>query len=211
MFGMFDYRAHKLYLLLFGLPIFIFSLITVFGLPLLSYGLGIHLSDTRIWQILISIALQIFNEIVWTFFLTVIINKLCNFLFSIFVDVIPCDNRTKEEAQLVVYSGSKAITLIDIDRIHPSQWSDELIASVPKTDWVRNIFYRQITMKRFEMLREYFTQNPSEAFTIYNVEKIVKNSPFPFDFVEKTLTNVRYRRMLIIYTFFIYLLLFKPF
>jgi len=211
MFGMLDYRAHKLYLILFGLPTFIISLLTVFGLPLLSYGLGVKFSDVRLWQILISIGSQFFLELLWTFIITVIITRLCNFIFSLFVDIIPSDGRSKQEAQQVVYSGAKAITLINLDRIHPSQWTDELIAAIPQTDWVRNLLYRKISIQRFEMLKSYFSLHPDATFNEYTVNKIVSESLLPVTLFEKIVTNVFYRRMLVIYSFFLYLLVSRPF
>jgi hypothetical protein len=211
MFGMLDYRAHKLYLILFGIPIFFLSLISVLGLPLLSYGLGIKFSEVRLLQILISLGAQFVLEILWTLILTGVIAKLFIFIFSLFIDVIPSDGRTPTQALQVVYSGTKAITLIDLDRIHPSLWSDELIASIPKMDWVMNLFYREVLILRFEMLRTHFTMHPNEPFSEYHVKQIVQKSSFPITLGEKVLTVVSYRRMALVYSFFLYLLLFKPF
>ena len=210
MFGMLDYRAHKLYLILFGLPNLVFSLVTIFGLPLLSYSLGIKFSDVRLWQILISLGLQFLIEILWTLIVTGLIAKVCSFIFSLFVDILPSDGRTKQEAQQVVYAGEKAITLINLDRIHPSQWTDELIAATPKTDWVRNLFYREISIQRFEMLKNYFSIHTHETFNEYTVKKVVKESHLPLTLSELILTSPLYRRMLVLYSFFLYLLVFNP-
>ena len=211
MFGMLDYRAHKLYLILFGMPIFFLSLISVLGLPLLSYGLGIKFSEVRLLQILISLGAQFVLEIIWTLILTGMVAKLFVFIFSLFIDVIPSDGRTPTQALQVVYSGTTAITMIDLNRIHPSLWSDELIASIPKMDWIMNILYREILILRFEMIRTHFIMYPDESFNEYRIRQIVQKSSFPMTLSEKVLTNISYRRMVLVYSFFLYLLLFKPF
>lgn len=40
MFGMLDYRAHKLYLILFGIPIIILKVVTLLGIGFIAYLVG---------------------------------------------------------------------------------------------------------------------------------------------------------------------------
>ena len=109
MFGMLDYRAHKLYFLIFFIPISLLTLFSLFALPLINYSIGFFLSDVRVLQILISLVSLFVLEIVWLLFIFGFISKLFQFIFELFVDVIPHDGRTKEEAKMVVYNGDKAI------------------------------------------------------------------------------------------------------
>ena len=54
MFGMLDYRAYKLYLILFFIPLFLLTLFQVFGLPFIYYAIGANLAENRILEIIIS-------------------------------------------------------------------------------------------------------------------------------------------------------------
>jgi hypothetical protein len=55
MFGMLDYRAHKLYWLL-TLPMSLcFSLIATFGIAFVAYWLGVEFGTKYVWLCLIAI------------------------------------------------------------------------------------------------------------------------------------------------------------
>lgn len=55
MFGMLDYRAHKLYLLLFGIPWYVIRWMIIIGLPFIYYGIGLKVADNRLLQIVVSL------------------------------------------------------------------------------------------------------------------------------------------------------------
>jgi ammonia channel protein AmtB len=99
MFGMLDYRAHKLYLILFFLPNLALVLFATLGLPVINYSVGISLADNRVIQILISLVSLLILELVWIAFIYGLISKFYQFLFGLFVDIIPSNGRSEEEAK----------------------------------------------------------------------------------------------------------------
>ena len=54
MFGMLDYRAHKLYIILFFIPNLILNLFAIFGIKIISITIGLAFADERIFQFLIA-------------------------------------------------------------------------------------------------------------------------------------------------------------
>ena len=65
MFGMLDYRAHKLYVILFFIPNIFLSLFALFGIPLINYSIGLQFADERIYQILLSLVALFVVEFLW--------------------------------------------------------------------------------------------------------------------------------------------------
>ena len=62
------------------------------------------------------------------------------FLFGLFVDIIPADGRTSEEAQAVVWNGDKAIHLLKFNKKKPKDWTDEDIEKLSSGFF--NYFYK---------------------------------------------------------------------
>ena len=211
MFGMLDYRAHKLYLLLFGIPIIVIQLAACFGLPFVNYALGHEFADDRLWQILISIGLTFVVGIVWAIFIFGFVNKLFEFVFGLFVDVIPTDGRNKEQAKAVVHGGEKAIIRLKIANLDAKEWTDEDILSFVKLDWVASWFFHDEISKRLETVREHFIEHPSLEVNDWTINKAIKDNGMEMTFFEKTLTNVIWRREIVSYVFFAYLLWTNPF
>ena len=211
MFGMLDYRAHKLYVILFFIPNIFLTLFALFGIPLINYSIGLQFADERIYQILLSLVALIVVEFLWLIIVLTLINNMFKFIFELFVDLIPHDGRTKEEAQLVAWGGDKAIRSLKINK-HPSEWSESLITEIPKNDWVANLFYRDEIIKRFKIIYdEYLAMSTYTAYTDAEVERIMTDHNLKISWREKIFTNPQYRKMLIGYSFFFYLLLFNPF
>ena len=50
MFGMLDYRAHKLYFIIFFIPHFFITLFSLFALPFINYSMGAVIAEERIFQ-----------------------------------------------------------------------------------------------------------------------------------------------------------------
>lgn len=210
MFGMLDYRAHKLYIILFFIPNTILILFSVLGLPLINYSIGLIFSDQRIFQILISLGSILIIESLWIAFIYMFINKAIQFIFSLFVDVIPHDGRTKEQAQWVVWNGDKAIRQIAMDK-HPTTWTDELIYQFPKNDWIQNLFYRENVIKRLRTIQSEYLLSPELEFNEYEVKRILTETNLEMSWKEKAFGNPQIRRMIIGYSFFLLLILFNPF
>jgi len=209
MFGMLDYRAHKLYLILFGIPLIILNLVSIFGLSFIAYQVGFSFVETWAIKILLSIGSLVLIEILWTLVVFLVIDKLFEFIFGLFVDVIPADGRTKEEANIVVYHGERGITAL-LTKKHPTEWSDEDIQKLSKLDWVEHLFFGHIVVDRCEQIREYFTENPEIRYSERRLQEYIKNSSVAIKWQEKVFANKAYRKMAIVYSIFLLLILVNP-
>ena len=210
MFGMLDYRANKLYFLIFFIPQLCISLFSVFALPFINYSIGFYLADERVFQILISLVSLVILEVIWIGVVFGVISKLFGFIFGLFVDVIPHDGRTKEEAKLVVHSGEKAIRSIAITK-HPTTWTDELINDLPKNDWVSNMFYRNNMVRRCNLIREYYQSMPEETpYEDSHVKKVLEENNLVLKWTETALSSLQIRRGIIAYSFLLFLLISNP-
>tara|TARA_B100000212_G_C27207644_1_gene461544 strand:+ start:143 stop:721 length:579 start_codon:yes stop_codon:yes gene_type:complete len=186
-------------------------LFSLFALPLINYSIGFYFSDVRVFQILISLVSLFVLEMVWIFFIFGFINKLFQFIFELFVDVIPHDGRTKEEAQMVVHSGEKAVRSLAIQK-HPTTWTDEVINEIPKNDWIGNIFYRNNIVRRCNLVREYYQSMPVETpYVDSHVNKVLEENNLTLKWHETVLTSLHYRRSIIAYSFFLFLLILNPY
>ena len=181
---------------------------------LLSFGWHMCLlgfSKTNSIKSFISLISLFVLEIVWLLFIFGFINKLFQFIFELFVDVIPHDGRTKEEGQMVVYSGNKAIRTLAITK-HPRTWTDELIKDLPKNDWVSNMFYRNNIIKRCNLIRDYYYSMPEETpYDDSHVVKVLEENDLVLKWDETVFTSLQYRRTIFAYSFLLFLLIFNPY
>ena len=209
MIGMLDYRAHKLYLLIFGLPIFVLRLFAILILPIINVSIGMYFFDSRIAQILASVFSLFILELIWLAF-GLLSHKIFDFLFSLIVDVVPHDGRSIEEADLVVKSGGKAILALEVSNTHPSKWDDKLISEFIKTDWIQSFFYGEAVLRRMKLVRDYYALNEDEEYGSYRVESVLLENSVKQDWVEEFMCNSNTRISLIGYLFFLFLILFQP-
>ena len=207
MFGMLDYRAHKLYLLLFGIPWFVFRWMIIIGLPFIYYGIGLKVADNRLLQIVASLFALFFIEIIVAIVVTYL-DKFLMFVFKLFVDVIPDDGRTEEESLSVVKLGDVAIKLIDARKKHPKDWTDEDIAFFHRGffGW----FFKDVITHRLEMLRNYFTENPNIEITEWTTKDYLSKNNLSMSVWEHLFTNQTYRVTAISYSITIVLLISNP-
>jgi hypothetical protein len=207
MFGMLDYRAGKLYMLLFGIPLFLFSWLTIVGLPFLYYGIGLYLANGRILQAVITIVAYL---ILGVFFAIVFhqIDKLLMFLFKIFVDVIPADNRTKEEAELIVKAGNRAVFLFNFNKKHPSEWTDNDMSYL--SQGFLNFFYKDKIENRLRRLRVFYLENTEVVPSASASEQFLKEQSLNMTVLEQVITNPVYRNTTIQALFLLYLIVFNP-
>jgi hypothetical protein len=207
MFGMLDYRAHKLYLLMFGIPWFVLRWAIIIGLPFLYYGIGQQIAENRFLQIVASLVALFFIEILVVLGATYI-DKLFMFVFNLFVDIIPADDRNKEEAILVVKSGQVAIKLIELEKKHPSTWTEE------DTDFYHRgffaWFFKNTIKHRINMIRDYFVENSDLAFNQWNIKNYLSKNNLQMSFWENIVTNATYRATAISYSITILLLILNP-
>jgi hypothetical protein len=207
MFGMLDYRAHKLYLLLFGIPWFVIRWMIIFGLPFLYYGIGHQVADNRLLQIAVSLIALFIIEI-FVIIGAAYIEKFFMFIFNLFIDVVPAGDRTKEEAIFVVRSGDVAIKIIELGKKHPREWTDEDAAFYHRGffGW----FFKEAISHRFEMIKNYFIENPDIAFNEWNIKNYLSKNNLSMSLLERLFTNAAYRASAISYSLTLLLLLFNP-
>ena len=203
MFGMLDFRAHKLYLIIFGIPNFLLLLISLFGLPFAYYEIGKSYADSYITQVIFSLIALVIIEIIWTIFVTYL-SKFYMFLFGLFVDIIPADGRTEEEAKAVVWNGDKAIHLIKFSKKKPKDWTDEDIDKL--SSGLFNFFYAEKRSLRFAKIREYFTKNPKINYNDWTLNEFIKKEKIERDIFEKIVTEPLYRLCAIRYSLAFYLI-----
>ena len=221
MFGMLDYRAHKLYLILFGIPSYIIHLLSLLILPIICYYSGSYFSNlinlgeyfsstivTIISLIICTIISATIIDLIWIIFISVI-SKLFKSIFELIIDVIPADGRTKEQAEYVLYTGHKGITYLKSDE-HPKNWDDELILNFAKLDWIQGLFYREIVMNRMEIVKQHYLENSEKVWEPWGLNKILKDNKIERSFIESFFCNRDYRTWTIKYSFIILLLIFNP-
>jgi len=194
---------------MFGIPLIILRLFSHFGLSFIAYKTGFGYSEIWAIQILSSIVALIFIEILWGLVALLIVGKLFEFIFGLFVDVIPAEGRTKEEAQVVVDSGEKGVIAL-IAKKHPKQWTDEDIQQLSKLDWVEYLFFRDRLVNRCEQVREYFTENPQIRYREWRLKEFIENSNVPVKWQEKVFCNKSIRQMIVTYSILIALILVNP-
>ena len=210
MFGMLDYRAHKLYIILFFIPNLILNLFAIFGIKIISITIGLVFADERIFQFLIALISIFIIELIWILIIFGIVTKAFQFIFELFVDVIPDDGRTREEAQLVVWSGSKAIRSLEVIK-HPSQWDYSKIEEIYKNDWVANIFYRNKISKRTRKIFEHYLFQSDKPYNDAVINKFLEENNLKVSWKEMIFTEPMYRNAIIGYSFFLFLLILNPF
>lgn len=207
MFGMLDYRAHKLFLLMFGIPCFVIRWMIIIGLPFVYYGIGVNVADNRLLQIAASLFALFFIEIIVAIAVTYL-DKFLMFVFNLFVDVIPTDGRTKEESLSVVKLGDVAIKLIEVNKKHPKDWTDEDIAFFHRGFF--RWFFKDVITHRLEMLKSYYAENPSIQPNEWTTKDYLSKNNLTMSVWEHLFTNQAYRVTAISYSITIVLLISNP-
>lgn len=212
---MLDYRAYRLRLLLFFFPETTLVFVAMFGLPILNYSVGVMLFDHRTLQIVTSLVIILPVEALWLTVIWGILPKLWESIFWFFVDVIPAEGRSKEEARSVAWGGDKAIREFEIAR-SPVEWSDKLIHDYPKADWVQNLFYASNVRKRLNLIRSYawekYYSDPTvkPAFSASEIEKLLDENGLKRGYVESVVTVPAWRTTITSYGLIVLLLIFHP-
>jgi len=209
MFGMLDYRAQKLYLIIFGIPVFVLSLLMVFGLPCINYALGLYFSNDRVWQIIVSVAFVIPTELFWNLIILTFITKIFETLFELIIDIIPTDGRTEEEAKIIVRTGEKGIILWEMAK-NPRDWSDETIIKFSRSGLLNNIFFRRKVIERCNIIRDRFINNLDLEDNDRNTDGILEENNLTLGKLELAATNGFYLRWILSYSLFAYLLFTNP-
>jgi hypothetical protein len=215
MFGMLDYRAHKLFLILFGIPNWILIVLIFILLPIASYHLGFYLLSGYIshftgdiLQFISAVGIYWLLSIIITI-LALVVTKLVNFLFGLFIDVIPHDGRNQEQAMLVVWGGEKAITSLRLG-IHPKEWNDDDPQRFAKLDWVSRLFFSDQIIARLTALREHYIEHPDDLFHEGKIKELLNQYDVKMGWAEKVFTSSMMRSFILQFTYLIILLLWNP-
>jgi predicted membrane protein len=142
MFGMLDYRAHKIWILL-GYPfILIGRVVSIFVMPFIAFAIAINYANEPFLQIIYSIFALLFIEIIWSIVFFLILWVIKN-LILLFIDVMPADGRSKDEAMMVMMDGDAAITILEAAKPRP-EYSDDLIHRISSINIFHRVFYFKI-------------------------------------------------------------------
>lgn len=207
MFGMLDYRAHKLYKVLVFPIIFVLTVLNIFCLPIIAYLIAINYASESVWQFLLAVVTLFLIGIPW-FFIVKMILAIPEAIFNFLLDPEPADGRTKEEAKLVVVSGQKGITLLEFNK-PASEWSDEAIEALSRISLTSRLFQNKIR-KRFYALKDYYMNNPDLKPGEYNNIKFLKESNLAIGWLESIISNPFWRVLVLQGLTLLVLLIFYP-
>tara|TARA_B110000208_G_C11525274_1_gene342181 strand:+ start:49 stop:687 length:639 start_codon:yes stop_codon:yes gene_type:complete len=210
MFGMLDYRAHKLYFIIAIFPRMVLWLFAVFGLPFLSYYIGLIYADGRITQFAISFVAFLVIGLAYPFVHYFLFSKFFWFVFTLFIDVIPSNGRSEAQAQNVVWYGQKVITMIATENTPPSAWTQKFREDIVKTDFIQELFYKQIMLRRSQAIFEHYQSLPPDSpGDAELVAEILKEHNLTIGTLEQFLCHPQRRGVIISIIFFIYLIIFQ--
>jgi hypothetical protein len=202
MFGMLDYRAYKARLALFGFPMVIIVVLAVVGLPLVSVLVGTSFGSTVLSKVIYSVLALLVVEIIYVYVFVAIVMKVLNGVFNILIDVVPTDNRTKEEAEIVAQSGRLGIILTKLSG-NPRNWEDRYIEEYAGADWVERILFQGRARDRLYALREWYQENEEVEYNEFEVSNLVYSLGINAPLFEQISTNKMYRGMALRYLIFI--------
>jgi hypothetical protein len=207
MFGMLDYRAHKLYVVLVGPVGFILRLVAIIIIPFVCYLIGISISSNRAIQVAVTVVAMFVIAIPW-YYLVKFIIAIPEAIFYFLIDVIPTDGRSKDQAKFVVWNGEFGINLLTIDK-HPSEWTDEVIESISNVNVFSRIFSDKI-QKRYHALRTFYLDNTDVVPSAYTAKQYLRRNNLAAPIWEQCISNKIYRGWVISYAVLLLLLAFNP-
>ena len=207
MFGMLDYRAHKLFWMLSVIPNWVLRMIILFLFPFIAYAIGNSMADARIWQIAISLGCIIPMEIV-SLMLVGAYTWIFSGIFFFFIDVEPAEGRTEDEARIVVLSGDLGRYLLQIEK-NVAECTDECIERLAKAD-IFNIFWRSKLKERLIATRDYYQNNSNLQPTEYDTNNFLTIHGMRPSKAELIIGNKQYRGMVVAYGFLLFLILTNP-
>jgi hypothetical protein len=178
MFGMLDYRAHKLYWL-FTLPFRLASTVFYFIFIAIAVSLGIWtgyqppLLQMIVAYVVFEAMLLVFN-VLWLFLIMLPLEKI----FFWLVDVIPARGEDTEEAKEIVRKG-RAIWLTKKMTNHIDEWTfEDTNDYVSLMSWRARLFFneREKFVKRIAIMQEVYYDTGKQPIDLGKKEitKLVK-------------------------------------
>ena len=205
MFQMLDYRATKLYFILFAFPDLLLAVFSLAGKAIIPVLIASNYFDNTVSIILVAISLVFVFEII-LILLFVIYGKIKKFIFELIIDVTPTGGRNEEEAFAVVKVGNKMITILQLNNTNPREWTDNLIQKGSNLDWLGSLFYSSDIKVRLEFLRQYFINRPELYGYPSEQEAALEEEGLAIQLMEKIISSPVYRWSIVSYILFIYAL-----
>ena len=207
MFGMLDYRAHKLYLTLIfpiRLPLLFMGW---FAPAIAAYLLAQNISKDALFFPLIVIVGFFISEFLFLS-LSKLVLAIFDCVFNFLIDAVPCNGRSREEALMVVKGGDKAIVLLKLAK-DPSELTDDDIEDISKIDiWHR--FFQYEIQDRLNEIKRYYSENvqikPSQQQT-GNFLKKMKLRP---KWNERLVTSPIFRYYIVQFVIITMIILYAP-
>ena len=209
MFGMLDYRAHKLYRLIFLIPSLFLYFIGLVLVPAASLLVAVEYSSGAFTFLIYAIASLFLFEIILQILGVHVIVRFFNSIFYYLVDVVPTNERSKKEAEYIAKFGRFGELNLKFAE-HPKTWLDDEIEEFGELDWVQRTFFNGKTKERMYAVREYFSNNEVEFYGVSSVDRFLSGNGMAAGFWEKLFVNKIYRviilRYLIVFVGIIYIL-----
>ena len=207
MFGMLDYRAHKLYRVLVYPVEYLLLVLTFFVPATAAYFFTLWITkDALLFPLTLFVAWTIsglpWSLITWMFL------AVPKSIFNFLIDPIPTDGRTKEEALAVVMRGQRAILVLKFQK-PASQWSDEDIEALSKITLLSR-FFRYKIEDRFHRLRNYYCGNPHITQSEYETNKILKEWGLAPTLIELIFTKLFYGGLAIHSVILLLIIIYAP-
>lgn len=156
MFGMLDYRARKLYILVNAPGITLQIIIRFLIFPFL---IGIYfVAQVKEFGVILSLFAGLICQVIISslfFLICIFFEKITWKLFNFFIDPIPAKGRTQEQAFMIVRNGGWAELLLELDSVSPNHWSDSLIDRASTYGFFRRVFFENKTKKRLNCMRDW--------------------------------------------------------
>jgi hypothetical protein len=170
MFGMLDYRAHKLYRLVTW-PFRIISWLILLGsTAIVALYIGVTLSYA--WPVKLIIAYAA-SELAVTiiYFVLAGIGKILNYAFFWTIDVIPSKGQNEEEARLIVLGGPLVWLMLKMEREIENWTARDTDAFMAALNWrVRLVNSRDRVEQRITTVREFYDRTGKQVSALNPAE-----------------------------------------
>ena len=204
MFGMLDYRAHKLYWLL-SLPFRILSWVLLIIIFFASCNIASSYVDNLFFQFLLAFLLmQLFSVSLYVL-IRFIIDPIFNIIFFFLIDVIPCEERTDEQARQIVLLGEN----FSIVQKPILKWTSKDTQKIINSSWFNKKFLSVTIVCRHALLaqkaREILEESGEEVYWYdYRIQDFSeKREEFKSAVIEKIWTDKFIRSLIISYSIFV--------
>lgn len=194
MFGMLDYRAHKLYALLVYPVIFLISVIRNIIMPFIAVLAACSTSNSLFWQVILSLAYWCIASILM-FFIKGFLLWIPVRLFDFLVDIIPSHGRTKEEARAVVEGGRRAEILLRFNK-PAAEWTNSEINELGQLDFYSRFFSKKIKQRMYR-LKYYYQDHPDIQQTYQESNIFLNKNNLDIKLPETIITNPFFRNLCI--------------